>query len=102
MTRMMSVSGGWFFVVASEAISVLNKSYQLPGLGSYVALAIAKQNATAIAAALVTMIVVIVIIDQLFWRPLVAWSDKFKIERTGYYYGRYYKKPYYASEEKSG
>jgi len=79
---MMSFGGGWFFVAASEAISVLNKNYQLPGLGSYVALAIAKQNIPALAAALITMIVVIVAIDQLFWRPLVAWSDKFKVERS--------------------
>jgi len=79
---MMSFGGGWFFVAASEAISVLNKNYQLPGLGSYVALAIAKQNVPALGSALVTMVVVIVAIDQLFWRPLVAWSDKFKIERS--------------------
>jgi NitT/TauT family transport system permease protein len=79
---MMSFGGGWFFVAASEAISVLNKSYQLPGLGSYVALAILKQDIPALVSALVTMAVVIVAIDQLFWRPLVAWSDKFKMERS--------------------
>jgi NitT/TauT family transport system permease protein len=79
---MMSFGGGWFFVAASEAISVLNKSYQLPGLGSYVALAIARQDIPALISALVTMAVVIVAIDQLFWRPLVAWSDKFKMERS--------------------
>ncbi len=79
---MMSFGGGWFFVAASEAISVLNKSYQLPGIGSYVALAIEKQNLAALGAALLMMVIVIVIVDQLFWRPLVAWSDKFKIERS--------------------
>ncbi len=79
---MMSFGGGWFFVAASEAISVLNKNYQLPGIGSYVAIAIERQDLGALAWALVTMALVIVAVDQLFWRPLVAWSDKFKLERS--------------------
>jgi NitT/TauT family transport system permease protein len=77
---MMSFGGGWFFLAASEAISVLNKNYTLPGIGAYVASAIAAQDMRALAWALLTMAVTIVLIDQLFWRPLVAWSDKFKLE----------------------
>ena len=79
---MMSFGGGWFFVAASEAISVLNKNYTLPGIGSYVATAVAAQNLPALLAALVTIAVVILTVDQLFWRPLVAWADKFKLERS--------------------
>ncbi len=79
---MMSFGGGWFFVAASEAISVLNRSYELPGIGSYVAIAIERQDLGALAWALLTMALVIIAVDQLFWRPLVAWSDKFKLERS--------------------
>ena len=77
---MMSFGGGWFFLAASEAISVLNKRYTLPGIGAYVAEAIAARDMHALALALLTMAVTIILIDQLFWRPLVAWSDKFKLE----------------------
>ncbi len=77
---MMSFGGGWFFVAASEAISVLNQKYTLPGLGSYVAAASSAQNLPALGWALVTIIVVIVLVDQLFWRPLIAWADKFRLE----------------------
>jgi len=79
---MMSFGGGWFFVAASEAISVLNQKYTLPGIGSYVATAVAAQNLGAMAPALLTMAVVIVTIDQLFWRPIVAWADKFRLEQS--------------------
>jgi NitT/TauT family transport system permease protein len=79
---MMSFGGGWFFVTASEAISVLNKNYQLPGIGSYVASALAQRNIGAMLLALLTMAAVTLLIDQLVWRPLVAWADKFKLERS--------------------
>ncbi|HLZ71889.1 MAG TPA: ABC transporter permease subunit [Dehalococcoidia bacterium] len=79
---MMSFGGGWFFVAASEAISVLNKNYQLPGIGSYVAIAIERQDLGALAWALAMMALVIVTVDQLFWRPLAAWADRFKLERS--------------------
>ncbi|WAS04423.1 ABC transporter permease subunit [Gloeomargaritales cyanobacterium VI4D9] len=79
---MMSFGGGWFFVAASETISVLNQEYTLPGLGSYVAGAIAAENLPALGWALVTMAVVIVLVDQLFWRPLIAWADKFRMEQS--------------------
>jgi NitT/TauT family transport system permease protein len=79
---MMSMSGGWFFVVASEAITVGNTTVTLPGIGSYVALAIQKQNLPAIGYALVAMLLVIIAYDQLMFRPIVAWADKFKFEQT--------------------
>jgi NitT/TauT family transport system permease protein len=79
---MMSFGGGWFFVAASEAISVLNQKYTLPGIGSYVAAAIAAQNLPALGWAFLTIVVVILLVDQLFWRPLIAWSDKFRLEQS--------------------
>ena len=77
---MMSMSGSWFFVVASEAISVGATTVSLPGVGSYVALAVERHDLRAIGWAVVTMLVVILIYDQLIFRPLVAWSEKFKVE----------------------
>jgi len=79
---MMSFGGGWFFLAASEAISVLNHNYTLPGVGSYVAAAVQAQNLPALGWAVLTIAIVIVVIDQLFWRPLVAWADKFRIEQS--------------------
>jgi NitT/TauT family transport system permease protein len=79
---MMSMSGGWFFVVASEAITVGNTTVTLPGIGSYVALAIEQQNLVAIGYAILTMLLVIIAYDQLLFRPIVAWADKFRFEQT--------------------
>jgi len=79
---MMSFGGGWFFVAASEAISVLNKSYTLPGIGSYVAKAVEARDLHALGWAIVTMIVVILLVDQLFWKPIVAWSQKFRMDKS--------------------
>jgi NitT/TauT family transport system permease protein len=79
---MMSVSGGWFFVVASEAITVSGHTIMLPGLGSYIALAAKEQSTEAIFYAIFTMLIVILLYDQLLFRPLLAWSDKFKAELT--------------------
>jgi NitT/TauT family transport system permease protein len=79
---MMSMSGGWFFVVASEAITVGNTTVTLPGIGSYVALAIEKQNLPAIGYALLAMLLVIIAYDQLLFRPVVALADKFRFEQT--------------------
>ncbi|MEN9201877.1 MAG: ABC transporter permease subunit [Thermostichus sp. DG02_1_bins_55] len=79
---MMSFGGGWFFVAASEAISVLNQDYTLPGLGSYVEAAIRAEDLAKLGWALLTMAVVILLVDQLFWRPLIAWSDKFRLEQS--------------------
>lgn len=79
---MMSMSGGWFFVVASEAITVGDQTITLPGIGSYLALAIAQQDMHAVGYVILTMIVVILIYDQFLFRPLVAWADKFRMENT--------------------
>ena len=75
---MMSMSGGWFFVVASEAISVANHDIKLPGIGSYIALAIEQRDLGAIGYAILTMLIGIALYDQLFFRPLLAWADKFR------------------------
>jgi NitT/TauT family transport system permease protein len=77
---MMSMSGGWFFVVASEAISVSNQNIKLPGVGSYIALAIEQRNLAAIGWAIGGMLICIALYDQLFFRPLLAWADKFRFE----------------------
>jgi NitT/TauT family transport system permease protein len=79
---MMSMSGGWFFVVAAEAISVGDRTITLPGIGSYVALAIARQDLGAIGWAVASMLLVILAYDQLLFRPLVAWADRFRVEQT--------------------
>ena len=79
---MLSMSGGWFFVVASEAVTVGNHNFSLPGIGSYVALALAQRNLTAIFEAILAMLIVILLYDQLLFRPLVAWSGKFRFETT--------------------
>jgi NitT/TauT family transport system permease protein len=78
---MMSMSGGWFFVVASESISVGHTTVALPGVGSYIALAIADKNLGAIGWAIATMMIVILLYDQLLFRPLVAWVDRFRVEQ---------------------
>src|SRR5450755_3480963 len=80
---MMSMSGGWFFVVASEAIAVSGQNIKLPGVGSYIALAIEARNLHAIGWAILGMLIGIVLYDQLLFRPLVAWADKFRFEEGG-------------------
>jgi NitT/TauT family transport system permease protein len=79
---MMSMSGGWFFVVASEAISVGDIHVALPGIGSYVARALEDRNLGAIGCAIIAMTATILIYDQLLFRPLVVWADKFRYEQT--------------------
>ena len=79
---MMSFGGGWFFVAQSEAISVMNKDIKLPGLGSYMASAIEKGDNHAALLAVTAMLLLILMSDQLIWRPMLVWADKFKIELT--------------------
>jgi NitT/TauT family transport system permease protein len=79
---MMSMSGGWFFVVASEAITVGNTTLKLPGIGSWLALAIEARDLKAVVLAVMTMAIVILAYDQLVFRPIVAWADKFRFEQT--------------------
>jgi NitT/TauT family transport system permease protein len=78
---MLSMSGSWFFVVASEAISVGNTTITLPGVGSYIALAIEHRDLVAVGYAIMTMLIVILVYDQLLFRPLVAWADRFRFEQ---------------------
>jgi len=78
---MMSMSGGWFFVVAAETISVGNNAVSLPGIGTYIALAIQQRNIEAIGWAIFTMLVVIMICDQVFFRPLIVWADRFRLDQ---------------------
>jgi len=80
---MMSMSGGWFFVVASEAISVSNQNIKLPGIGSYIALAIERSDLGAMGWAVFAMLIAVLMYDQLFFRPLLAWADKFRFEEAG-------------------
>jgi NitT/TauT family transport system permease protein len=77
---MMSMSGGWFFVTVSEAISVGKTNIALPGIGSWIAVAISQKNLPAIFEAIAAMLVVILIYDQLLFRPLIAWADRFRID----------------------
>ena len=78
----VSLSGGWFFVVAAEVISVGNNKIILPGIGSYISLALNQENIPSIIYAVIAMIIIIIIYDQLILRTIVAWSDKFRYELT--------------------
>ena len=80
---MMSWAGGWFVLTASEQFVMGAKDLRLPGLGSYMQAAAAKGNLLATFLGLGTLITVIVLLDQLVWRPLVVWSDRFKFEQSG-------------------
>ena len=80
---MMSVAGGWFFLMACENFSILNQEYTLLGLGSFLAKAAEIGDMRMIIIGLVTLILIIVLIDQFIWRPLIAWSTKFKMEEKG-------------------
>jgi NitT/TauT family transport system permease protein len=77
---MMSMSGGWFFVVASEAISVGDTTIKLPGIGSWLATAIDNKDVTAVVGAIVAMLVIIFLYDQILFKPLVVFSQKFRVE----------------------
>jgi NitT/TauT family transport system permease protein len=79
---MMSFGGSWFFLVASEAISLHNHTYSLPGIGSFVSAASAHGDLGAVGLAIATMIVMVIAVNVVFWRPLVAFSEKFRYETT--------------------
>jgi len=80
---MMSWAGGWFFLMASEQFAVGDGRLRLPGLGSYLAAAADAGNTRALVYGLLTLVVVIVLLDQIVWRPMLAWSDRFKFESAG-------------------
>ncbi|MEI6260426.1 MAG: ABC transporter permease subunit [Deltaproteobacteria bacterium] len=77
---MMSWSGGWFFLMAAEIFHVGSHDFRLPGLGSYLKTAAAQGNLMAVLEGTGVLILVVVLLDQFIWRPLLAWADKFKIE----------------------
>jgi len=79
---MMSMAGGWFFLMVSEAFVLGNKDFRLPGIGSYMSVAVASGNKTAMVYAVVFMVLMIVTLDQFIWRPIVVWAQKFKIEEN--------------------
>ncbi len=80
---MMSWAGGWFFLMASEQFVLGANNLRLPGLGSYLAAAADARDTRAIVWGIIALVTVIVALDQVLWRPLVAWSDKFKFEQSG-------------------
>ena len=80
---MMSMAGGWFFLTINEAFRLGDRDFRLPGVGAYMSVAIDKGDRGAMVAAVVAMVIMIIIVDQLFWRPLVAWSARFKFEDVG-------------------
>ena len=77
---MMSMAGGWFFLTVNEAFTLGERDFRLPGIGSYMNEAINRGDAPAMLAAIIAMTVMIVAVDQLFWRPIVVWSQRFKLE----------------------
>lgn len=79
----MSMAGGWFLLMVNEAFKLGDRDFQLPGLGSYMSVAAQKGDVFAMIAAVVAMILLIVILDQLLWSPIISWSQKFRIEETG-------------------
>ena len=79
---MMSVAGGWFFLMACEMFVLGSRDFRLPGLGSYLQVASSAGDTRAIVWGLATMIAVIVLLDQLVWRPVIAWAQKFKMEQV--------------------
>ena len=72
----------WFFLAASEAITVLGHDFKLPGIGSYTATAVLRGDTRAVLWAILTMVIMVVLVDQLFWRPIVAWAQRFKFEEA--------------------
>jgi NitT/TauT family transport system permease protein len=77
---MMSMAGGWFFLTVNEAFTLGDRDFRLPGVGSYMAVAIEKGNVPAMVWAIVAMTLMILAVDQLLWKPLVAWSQRFRLE----------------------
>ena len=79
---MMSFGGAWFFLAASESISVLNHTYALPGIGSYVAAAVGQGSLSHVGIAIAVMMVMVITVNFLFWRPMVAWAERFRTEES--------------------
>ncbi len=79
---MMSMAGGWFFLTVNESFTLGDHDFRLAGIGSYMSVAIDRGDRRAMAGAVVAMVVMIVVVDQLLWRPLLAWAQRFKLEDT--------------------
>src|SRR5262249_5227332 len=79
---MMSMAGGWFFLMINEAFRLGDHDFRLPGLGSYMSVAVAEGRPAAMAMAVFAMVLMIVALDQLLWRPLVVWAQRFRVEET--------------------
>jgi NitT/TauT family transport system permease protein len=79
---MMSVAGAWFFLMACEMFVLKNRDFRLPGLGSYLQTAANAGDTRAIVWGLVAMVTVVVLVDQMVWRPMIAWAEKFKFEQV--------------------
>jgi len=79
---MMSVAGGWFFLMACEMFVLGSNDFRLPGLGSYLQTAASAGDSQAILWGVITMVLVIVVLDQIVWRPVIAWAEKFKVEQV--------------------
>jgi NitT/TauT family transport system permease protein len=77
---MISMAGGWFFLTVNEAFTLGNRDFRLPGVGSYMAVAIEKNDRRAMVWAVIAMSLMILAVDQLLWKPLVAWSQRFRLE----------------------
>src|SRR6059036_534931 len=79
---MLSMAGGWFFLMVNEAFRLGDRDYRLPGIGSYMSVALDQRNVTAMGQAILAMVVMIVAVDQLLWRPLVVWVEKFRLDES--------------------
>ena len=79
---MMSMAVGWFFLTVNEAFTLGKQDFRLPGIGAYMSVAIERGDSTAMAGAIVAMTTMIIAVDQLVWRPALAWAQKFKVEET--------------------
>jgi NitT/TauT family transport system permease protein len=79
---MLSMAGGWFFLMVNEAFRLGNRDYRLPGIGSFMSVALDQGNGKAVALAIVAMVIMIVCVDQLLWRPLVVWVEKFRLDES--------------------
>lgn len=81
---MMSMAGGWFFLMINEAFVLGNRDFRLPGIGSYMSVAVAKGDTAAMIWAIIAMVLMIIFLDQFLWRPVVVWAQKFRVEEIGY------------------
>ena len=79
---MMSMAGGWFFLMINEAFRLGDQDFRLPGLGSYMSVAVHEGKPPAMALAVVAMMFMIVALDQILWRPVVVWAQRFRVEET--------------------